>query len=92
MALVLDIYSSDHCRRGDMAYNLVDTYQLRKRAQRRKWMKLTYPPTKAPHDMRVTCGWLLTKMSLEILDFYFAARGHYSGAIVQAQEAGVTFS
>lgn len=50
------------------------------------------PPTNAPYDMRVMCGLLLTKMSLETLAFYLAARAHYNGAIVQAQEAGVTFS
>lgn len=32
------------------------------------------------------CGLLLTKMSLETLAFYLAARAHYNGAIVQAQE------
>lgn len=50
------------------------------------------PPMNAPYNMRVMCGLLLTKMSLETLAFYLAARGHYSGAIVQAQEVGVTFS
>lgn len=35
---------------------------------------------------------LLTEMSFEILDVYAAAQGGYNGAIVQAQEAGLTRS
>ena len=31
------------------------------------------PPTSIPYDMRVMCGLLLTKMSLETLAFYLAA-------------------
>ena len=50
------------------------------------------PPMNTPYNIWVMCGLLLTKMPLETLAFCLVARGHYSGAIVQAQEVGVTLS